>query len=56
MEWCFLQHIANSEEEVVLEGKVRLGSVLAERMQIVGWATECLMQLGHAGRGVCVVS
>lgn len=51
MEWCFLQHVANSEEDAVLEGKVRLGSVPAERMHIVGGATECLMQVGHAGRG-----
>lgn len=40
--------VRNSNGKVVLEGKVRLGSVPAERMQIVCSPAEFLMQIGPA--------
>lgn len=44
----FLQQLANSSTEMVLEVKVRLGSVPAERMQIVGGVAEFSMQIAPA--------
>lgn len=46
----FLHHLANSNKEMVLEGKVRVHSAPAERMQITGCPAEFLMQIGLSGR------
>lgn len=47
---CFLHYLANGNEEVVLQGKARFGSVPSERVQIVGSPAEFLMQIGQASR------
>lgn len=46
---CCVHHLANSNEEVVLEGKVRFCSLPAARLLIVGSPAEFPMQMGHAG-------